>query len=252
MKKKVILIFISVVLFPVSLYADQIFFTDGRIEEGKILKVDDHVIEYRREGSFPDNSVKRSAVVKIVYSNGKAVYFEGGNSIIIKDPAEEKNKWSEKNFAIGLYPLITLLYASVINYTSIETELLISGYLSFSCGMRYISDGEESLSIVSPGLRLYTSGKGMQGGFISLYNEAMFVNHYYKESDFYFLTNKILIVTSWLGYRWTWDYFYTELAAGVFAVKILKNKDDIYDNIYDDKIPNFYFAGISFGVGISF
>ena len=253
MKYFLLLIFLMTGMFNSLLYADQIVLKDGKVLSGKIISVNELSIEYTPDGTPSTVLVSRESALKIIYSNGKVVLLESESFSFEKEKNEFDTQldWTEKKIAFALYPIGTMLLLDAgeygnFYYFSFEAEIKLSNYFSLPCEIRYIASNGDSLTILSPGIRLYTQGKGIQGNFIGLYYEGLFGLNSEEKNDFFFLGNKMLILSTWFGYRWTWDNVYTELAAGLWFLKTYNNY------ISDDFSTMAGLAGISFGVGISF
>ncbi len=77
MKKTIITL---VMLLSVqALYADVIYLNDGKIINGRIIRVTGKTIEYDPDGEIPFNIIKRESVLKIVYDNGLEVVITGAD-----------------------------------------------------------------------------------------------------------------------------------------------------------------------------
>ncbi len=73
MKKALFLLLIM--LFGTAAFADRIILTNGAMLKGKIIRVTGHDVEFDPEGPRAFDIVDKSAVVRIVYDDGKVVIY---------------------------------------------------------------------------------------------------------------------------------------------------------------------------------
>ncbi len=260
---KIFFFALTVILISASnIWADRIVLTSGQSINGKVTSVTENEIIYTPEGGSDIQSMQRTLAEKIIYTDGSIAVIpkpspEISNHDIpqpsVEDPQKNDADWSQKRFSFSIYPFYMIWFFPLLSddderiiILSAESEIRLSSYFSFACEYRYLGYKGEHFEGISPGLRLYPEGKGLGGWFLGLYDEGMFC--YYKKDSgrFYFMNSKALILTAWVGRKWTWNTFYLELGTGVAYTKIFVKKDAL------DDLSRFMWTGVSFGVGVAF
>jgi len=76
----------AMILFVSPLFADTIYFKDGKFISGKVLRVTETEVEFSTS-EIPFDKQSRSNVLKIVYTNGKTVVFD--ETATVEEPKEK-------------------------------------------------------------------------------------------------------------------------------------------------------------------
>jgi hypothetical protein len=73
--QKLILFIVLIFILTVA-FADQIYLSDGTVVKGTIIQITDARVEYKPEGGRAFDVVEKSAVVKVVYNDGRVVNYK--------------------------------------------------------------------------------------------------------------------------------------------------------------------------------
>jgi hypothetical protein len=85
-------IHLTLILFSAgnSLFADTIYFTDGKSLSGTLLRVTENQVEYMANGAA--KTVDRSTIAKVVYTNGKTVVISEKSNVPNTKPTQPSEK----------------------------------------------------------------------------------------------------------------------------------------------------------------
>lgn len=100
--KKVISTLVFAFAIIVAFAADKIYLHNGKVIDGKVIKLDDFKVIYKYEGEDAEQSIGKKAVEKIEYSSGRTEDVSEKVVVASKDDWEKVEILLDKSEIVGL------------------------------------------------------------------------------------------------------------------------------------------------------